>query len=145
MTIDDFLTSDVQKYENKDGMLFKINLVNNKLDFIYAPEYKRTEYGNDLKAVGIYNREAQKLYGNSYYFNNENVPNLKSKFYICGVSQVKDIIQKDVNDMLNEYINKNKDELIEKGRNVFDKYLKGENHFEYIKQDAINEYIYNSK
>lgn len=144
MTIDEFLMGDERKYEDKDGILFKINF-NNKLDFIYSPLYHRIEYNNDLKTVGIYNRETQKLYGNSYYFDNDNIPNLKSKLFVCGVSTVKEHIQKDVNDMLNEHIIKNKDELIDKGKKLFDEYMKDERHFEHIKKDAAQKYIYHSE
>jgi len=144
MTIDEFLIGEERKYEDKNGILFKISF-NNKLDFIYSPQYHRIEYSNDLKSVGIYNKETQKLYGNSYYFDNDNIPNLKSKLFVCGVSTIKDHIQKDVNDMLNNYIRDNKDEVVEKGKKLFDEYMKDESHFKRIKKEAAEKYIYNSQ
>ena len=144
MTIDEFLKSNETRYNSERLTILKVKY-NDSIDFLYVPIYSKLEYDNDLKFIGMFEKNRQKLYGNSFYFNSEYRDGAYSEFYQGDISKLKEELQNDTNMLLENYIKENKQELINLAKPIYDKYISYDTNYDDIRQKAIQSYIYDKE
>ena len=142
MNIDEFLDSNKTTATVNDIDIIKINY-NEKIDFIYKPEYKKIQYGYDLKFLGLFEKASKKLYGSYFIFQSDYYKDLYSRYFVSNIEDIEKNLINDANVCLNAYIKENQLQLMNIGKNIFNEYISDESNYEKIKDKAIHDYIYN--
>ena len=139
MNFEEFLLSDEIGHQFEKSYILKLKFDEN-IDFIYRPDYGEFEYNCNLEFLGLFDKKHKELYGLSYYFNFEN--DLKNSYFKGGIGVLKDKLYEDASNILNNYIKENKENLKKMAKPIFNKYILIENNSSSIRNQAIQDYIY---
>lgn len=141
LKIDDFLDSDKSIEQVGEYTILKIKY-NENIDFIYEPSYGEFEYGNELRFLGFFEKVTKKLYGSSFDFHSEYDENMYSNYYESSIDKIGKSIKDGVDMYLNKYVEENKLQLMNIGKEIFDKYIATDWNYNNIKNNTIKDYIY---
>lgn len=139
--IDKFLNSDEQVLSMNEGCMVKVRY-NENLVFIYNTYYSVLPLGSNLRFIGVYNEKRQVLYGESYLFNNQFNEHKRSKFYNGSIDSAMNDMNTRLKEMLKQYIDDNKEELKNKAKELFEKYISSEQNIKMMVEQAEKNYIY---
>ena len=96
-----------------------------EIDLLYYSGYRTINVLNgELKVLGVFDNRTNSFYPTSRYMGLLNVE--KSKYYKCSVSTLLDNLVDESSKMLEKYIEKNKNSLMSKMRDIFNDRLKNE-------------------
>lgn len=141
MNIDNFLDSAKSIEKIGKYTILKIKY-NENINFLYKPSYGEFEYGNELHFIGFFEKITKKLYGSSFDLHSEYNEDMYSNYYEGPIDKVAKNIKDGADMYLNRYIEENKLQLMNIGKNVFDKYIADEWNYDNIKNSTIKDYIY---
>lgn len=139
MKFDEFLLSNEIGYQFDTNYIIKLKF-NDTIDFLYMPTYGKFEYDDNLKFLGLFDKEHKQLYGSSYHFNYGET--LHSSYYKGNISAIQSKVFEDASNLLKNYISENKQDLMKSAKYIFDKYMLVEGNNLEIKNQAIKDYIY---
>ena len=142
MNFEEFLLSNEIGHQFEKSYILKLKFDEN-IDFIYRPDYGEFEYNYNLEFLGLFDKKHKELYGTSYYFNFEN--DLKNSYFKGGIDVLKDKLYEDASNILNNYIKENKESLKKMAKPIFDKYILIEQNSTSLKNQAIQDYIYQNE
>ena len=143
MTFDEFLVNDEQVYDCKSPIVKA--KYNDKLDFLYTPNFGTFTFDDNLNFIGIFDKEHQKLYGESFYFNPKYAEELKTEFFAGNVSDIRKTLFEELDKMLHQYLNDNEEKIVSLAEPFFEKYILINNNYDSIKEKAIDNYIFNEE
>lgn len=144
MNIDEFLDSSKSIEKIGKYTMLKIKY-NDNIDFLYKPSYGEFEYGNELHFIGFFEKITKKLYGSEFDLHSKYDEDMYSNYYEGPIEEVAKNIKDGANIYLNRYIEENKLQLMNIGKNVFDKYIVDECNYDNIKNNIVNDYIHDEK
>lgn len=144
MNIDDFLDSAKSIEKIGKYTILKIKY-NDNIDFLYKPSYGKFEYGNELNFIGFFEKITKKLYGSSFDLHSEYDEDMYSNYYEGPIDKIAKNIKDGTDMYLSRYIEENKLQLMNIGKNVFDKYIADEWNYDNIKNNIVNDYIHDGE
>lgn len=143
MTFDEFLMSKEQIYDCRYPIIKA--KYNEKLDFLYTPNFGTFTFDDNLNFVGIFDNEHQKLYGDSFYFNPKYAEEIKTEFFAGNVSDIRKTLFEELDKMLYQYLNDNEEKIVSLAEPFFEKYISINNNYKLVKERAIDNYIFNEE
>jgi len=141
MTFDEFLVSKETTGEFDRDFVTKVKY-NDNIDYIFKTNYGGLNFNSELKCVGLFDKKNNKLYGSSYDFNGMFNKEMYSNFYTGSIESIKNNLYKNVDKLLNNYINDNSKTLRNMAKDLFDKYISFKGNYNSIKEQAVKNYIY---
>lgn len=143
VTFDEFLMSKEQIYDCRYPIIKA--KYNEKLDFLYTPNFGTYTFDDNLKFVGIFDNEHQKLYGDSFYFNPKYADEIKTDLFAGNVSDIRKTLFEELDEMLYQYLIENEEKIISMSKPIFDKYILINNNYKLVKDRAIDNYIFSEE
>lgn len=143
MNIDEFLISDKTREKIGKYTIIKIKY-NDNIDYLYRPDYGDFEYGDKLCFIGFFEKITKKLYGSSFDFCSEYNKEMNSNYYESSIGEIGEKLKNGSDIYLNKYVNEHKTQLMNMGKNIFNKHIADDWIYNNIKDIIIKDYIYDN-
>ncbi len=93
MTFDEFLNSNEQRYVNDKQNIMKFQY-NPNIDFLYRSSYGEWELYSKLEFLGFFDKQVQRLYGNSYYLGGKYENKFANSYYVGSIETLENELNK---------------------------------------------------
>ncbi len=140
MTFDEFLNGNEQRYENNKQNIMKLQY-NPNIDFLYRSSYGEWELNSKLEFMGFFDKQTQRLYGNSYYLEGKYEKEFTNSYYVGSIGTLEKELDERLQLKLDEFIENNKAILKKESKNLFESCVQDEKYKNRVYSDMLGKYV----